>query len=310
MKDNSVVFLDNPGVPLPTRTGYEKDDAMLESIVRSEEKQAFVHANGDNLKAELAAIDAKDVSKSRWGKKRELNLGWLNGLYHQAQIGDLVVVPSPSIIQNEVGEFIRSFTLIGEIVGEPERWTGEHARNIFLGKYLVRRVRWLAQVNELELDPKVALALRTQNALISMRAESFERVLGAAYKNIVMGDDFLARFVTQNAEFTAFENFHFNAFVMSVVAACRKVENAEKSWQDRQSIYDIAATVDRDDMLVPEQEASIHSPGWMTLRGSVLVPAVLSALFALALDAQAQPINQDGSGADKVSVVNSESARI
>ena len=94
---------------------------------------------------------------------------------------------------------------------------------------------------------------------------------------------------------------------MAVVAARRKIEDEEASWKNRQSIYDIAATVDRDDDLVPEQEASIHSPGYMTLRGGMLVPAILSALFALALDADADPLLPDGSGADQVTVVNSES---
>ena len=306
MKDNSIVFLDNPGIPLPGDNGYEKTPDMLEHIARSEEKQAFVNANGDNLRAELAAVDAKDFSNSRWGKKRELNLGWLNGLYHQANVGDLIIVPSPGLYKNDEGELERGHTLVGEIVGEPERWTREYPRNIFLAQYVVRRVRWLAEINELELDPQVALALRTQNAFIAMRARSFERVLGAAYKNVVMGEEFLARFVTKNAEFTAFESFHFNAFVMAAVAACRKIENGEEGWADDQTIYDIAATVHRNDDLVPDQEASIHSPGYLTLRGSALVPAVLSALFALALDANADPFA--GTGTEQVTVVNSESA--
>lgn len=307
MKDNSVIFLDNPGFPLPGPNGYDKSQQILESIARSEEKQPFVNANSDNLQAEMAALDTKDFSSSRWGKKRELTLGWLNGLYNDAKVGDLVVVPSPGIIKNDEGKFEKAYTMVGEIVGEPERWTRENPRNLFLGQYVVRRVRWLAEVNELELDPQVAVALRTQNALIAMRARSFERVLGAAYKNIVIGEEFLARFVTDNPEFTAFENFHFNAFVMAVVAACRKVENGEETWQNGQSIYDIAATVGGHDLLVPDQEASIHSPGYMTLRGAVLVPAIMSALFALALEGNAQPVTPDGNGADEVSVINSES---
>ncbi len=304
MKDNSIVFLDNPGLPLPGPTGYEKSPEMLEIIARSEEKQPFVYADDENLAAELSSLDNKDFSSSRWGKKRELNLSWLNGLYNQAQVGDLIVVPSPAIVRNTEGELERGATLIGEIVGEPERWTKESPRNLFLAKYVVRRVRWLAEINELELDPQVAIALRTQNAFISMRARSFERVLGATYKNVVMGDEFLARFVTENAEFTAFESFHFNAFVMAAVAACRTLENGGK-WEQDASIYDIAARIGRDDTLVPEQEASIHSPGYMTIRGAILVPAVLSALFALALKANADPFA--GVGLEQVTVVNSES---
>jgi hypothetical protein len=57
---------------------------MLQELVRSEEKQAFVNADGENLKAELQVIDAKDFSGSRWGKKRELSWGWLIGLYCSA----------------------------------------------------------------------------------------------------------------------------------------------------------------------------------------------------------------------------------
>lgn len=306
MKDNSIVFLDNPGIPLPGQTGYQETQGILEEIAKSEEKKPLVNANGDNLRADLATIDARDFSGSRWGPKRALIRGWLNALYHDAKIGDLIVVPSPGIVRNEAGDLEKAYTMIGEIVSEPERWTRAYPANIFLGRYVVRRVRWLAQVNELELDPQVAQILRTQNALISMPAKAFERVLGAAYKNVVMGDEFLARFVTTNAEFTAFESYHFNAFVMAVVAACRDIENGNGAWPDGPSIYDIASNVQRNNELVPDQESSIHSPGYMTLRGSALAPAVMSALFALALEVNADPF--DGVGPEQVNVINSESA--
>lgn len=39
MKDNSIVFLDNPGIPLPGDNGYEKTPDMLEHIARSEESR-------------------------------------------------------------------------------------------------------------------------------------------------------------------------------------------------------------------------------------------------------------------------------
>lgn len=142
-----------------------------------------------------------------------------------------------------------------------------------------------------------------------MRARAFERVLGAAYKNIILGEEFLARFITTDEEFTAFESYHFNAFVMAVVAACRRAENGQGPFGDGVSIYDIAAEVLGQDDLVPDQESSIHSPGYMTLRGSVLVPAVMSALFALAVAAHADPALDPfaGTGTDQIVVVNSES---
>lgn len=309
MKEQSVVFLDNPGIPLPGGTGYPKDDVTLAEIVRSELKQSFVHANGDNLVAELTAVDQRDVSTVRWSKRRELSLAWLNGLYHEAKIGDLIVVPGPGYVRSDENDWVKAKTLIGEIIGDPERPERGRPGNIASGRYVIRRVRWLAEIEELELDRQVAVSLRTQNALIALRATSFERVLGAAYKNLVLGEEFLARFVTTNAEFTAFESYHFNAFVMAVVAACRSMENNEGPWPVGHSIYDIAAEVTRQDDLVPDQESSIHSPGYLTLRGStILAPAVMSALFALSLVTGAGADPFAGAGPAQVSVINSESA--
>lgn len=309
MKDYSVVFLDNPGISLPGKNGYEKDQATLEEIAKSVEKQPFINGNGENLAAELRQIDERDFKDARWGPKRELNRGWLNALYHKAKLGDLVVVPSPHMIKNDDGEWEKSYTLVGEIVGNPERWERNGPPHLIAGRYIVRRVKWLAQVNEAELDPQAALGLRTQNALTAMKARSFERALGAAYKNIILGEEFLARFTTTDEEFTAFESYHFNAFVMAVVAACRRAENGQKPFEDGTSIYDIAADVLGQDDLVPDQESSIHSPGYMTLRGSILVPAVMSALFALAVAANADPALDPfaGDGIDQIMVVNSES---
>ncbi|WP_297538324.1 hypothetical protein [Roseovarius sp.] len=110
MKDHSLVFLDNPHIPLPGRTGYDKSDEMLQAIARSEEMQSLVNADGEDLEAQLREVRNKDFSSSRWGRKRELNLGWLNGLYHDAKLGDLIVVPSPGIIKNEEGEFEKAYT--------------------------------------------------------------------------------------------------------------------------------------------------------------------------------------------------------
>lgn len=310
MRDYSVVFLDNPGLPLPGEEGYPKDDTTLQAIARSEEKQPLIKSNIDNLSEALAEIDGKDFTESRWGARRELNRGWLNALYKKARVGDLVVLPGPGFVRGEEGKWEKTPTLIGEIVGGPERWTENGPFNIISGRYIVRRVRWLAQVSESDLDPTVAMALRTQNALIALKAKHFERVLGAAYKNIVLGEEFLARFTTDDEEFTAFENYHFNAFVMAVVAACRRANSGDGPWPDGESIYAIAARVQAQDELVPEQQSSIHSPGYMTLRGAALIPAVMSALFALAVAAHADPTLDpfaDG-GVAQVEVINSESA--
>lgn len=307
MKQHSRVFLDAPYFPMPSKVGYEKEDSALTAIVRSEAMEPVVSANAESMSDELEGLSKEQFSNARWGSRRELFLGWVNGLYHHAKIGDLIVVPGPGLLEDNEGNLQRGYSLVGEIVGEPERWTEGGPENLLAGRYLTRRVRWLTEINELELDAKAAISLRTPNALIQLRARVFERALGAAYKNIVIDGEFLARFVIDNEEFTAFENFHFNAFVMAVVAACRKIENDGVEVPEGASIYDLAALVEKGDILVPEQEASIHSPGYLTVRQAKLMPAVLSALFALAQHPAAQPLDADGSGSDQVTVINSES---
>lgn len=306
MKEHSFVFLDNPGIANPGAGGFVRNDRTLEHIVRSELKQPVVYAAPDNVSELLNEIDRRDLGDVRWSKKRELTMGWLNALYRDIQIGDLIVVPGPGYVRDEENNWTKARTLIGEVVGEPERLTERAPPNVLAGRYLIRRVKWLAEIDELELDRRTAVSLRTQNALVAINARSFEPALGAAYKNVVIGDEFLARFVTANPDFTAFECFHFTAFAMAVVGAMRQIESGEGRFPEGESIYTIAASVQKGDAFVPEQEASIHSPGYTTLRGRLLVPAVISALFALALQGDAQPFDEDGRA--DVSVVNSESA--
>lgn len=304
MKDHSVVFLDNPGIPVPGPQGYQKDDATLHALVRSELKQPVVLAASDRVREEIAEIDARDLGDVRWSRRREVYLGWLNALYRDASIGDLVIVPSPGYVK-EGDDWVKVGTMIGEIVSGPERLDRGAPVSILAGRYLVRRVRWLAEVDELELSRSSAAALRTQNALVALPARSFEKALGAAYKNLVIGDEFLARFTTESEDFNAAECFHFTAFAMAVVAAVRQIEQGYGPFRDGRSIYDLAAAVPPDDEYVPEQEASIHSPGYTTLRGLRQVPAVISILFALALTPGAQPFA--GEGPAQVEVVNTES---
>ncbi len=303
MRDHSVVFLDNPGIPLPSPAGYSKDRDTLEAICRSELKQSIVYADSNNIRADLAEVDAKDMGSVRWSKKRELSLGWLNTLY-LAPAGTLIVIPSPGIIKDGE-EWVRTKSLIGEIIGPAERWTRGAPPNIEAGRYVVRRVKWLAQVDEQELEAGAILSLRTQNVLVAMRAKIFQRSIGAAYKNIVLGNEFLARFTTTGAKFSAAESYHFNAFAMAVVAAMSASEVGKPALPANSSIYDIAASVPENDQHVPEQEASIHSPGYTTLRGLATIPAVISILFALALVPDAQPFAAEGP--EQVEVVNSES---
>ncbi|GHF59643.1 hypothetical protein GCM10017056_33810 [Seohaeicola zhoushanensis] len=236
----------------------------------------------------MAEVAALDLGNTRWSKRRELALGWINGLYHEVKAGDLVVLPGPiGPKDNEVRN-----TLVGEVFGLPERWR-EAPEPYASAGLLVRRVRWLAEIDERDLDGRTYRSLRTQNALISMRADLLRPVLGAAYQNVIVNGDFLARFQTTGLEFNARESYHFQAFVLAVVEAFSRRSEEGVTDKLQESIYAMAASVKRGDRYIPEQDFSIHSPGYTTLKGTSIV-FVVSALFALALEGNAQPIDVNG----------------
>lgn len=299
MKEAGVVFLDYPGLPIPPKTGFEKDDFSKESIVRGELLASVAYRTDDHVGELMSEISKRDLSRSRWSKKRQLALSWINALYSDATAGTLVVVPGPL---NRRGEDDEPKTLVGEIVGAPERFNWASEPRYQRAGLLGRRVRWLNEIDERDLDYKASRALRTQNALVSLPAHTLRPVLGAAYKNVILDGEFLARFVTRRQEFTARESYHFQAFVLAVVEANGRYRSgSDVKLPD--SIYAMAAQVSKGALGVPEQDFSIHSPGYTTLKGERVV-FVVAALFSMALSATAAPFEEDGASI-AVNMINS-----
>ncbi len=300
MKEHSVVFLDFPGLPAPGSKGYPKDDISKEAIIKGERRAQVAYRTLDHAQARFAEIERQDLSNTRWSGRRELALGWINGLYHTAKIGDLIILPAPT---RGIFDGDGAKTLIGEITGDPLRWSREVPDGYRLAGLMVRKVKWLAEIDERDLDHRTARSLRTQNALVSLNAASLRPVLGAAYKNVVIDGDFLARFITNGEEFDARESYHFQAFVLAVAEAHRRY--LEGGDMLTKSLYAVAAEVKRGDPNIPEQDVSIHSPGYTTLKSPREVVFVISALFAIALANPADAFNTAGQA--DLTVVNSES---
>ncbi|MCF7725738.1 hypothetical protein [Sulfitobacter sp. M22] len=292
MRDLNVVFLDYPGLPMPPPEGFKQGDYEKEMIVRGSLYASVAYRNDDLVKERMAEIASRDLSSTRWSRNRQLALSWINALYHSAKIGDLIVVPGPL---NRRGEEDDTKTLIGEITTGPVRLVEANDERYRNAGLLVRRIRWLSEIDDRDLDHRTSRSLRTQNALVSLPVSALRPVLGAAYKNVIVDGDFLARFITQGAEFTARESYHFQAFVLAVVEAYSRIEKDSSDLPD--SIYAMAAQVARNAQGVPEQDFSIHSPGYTTLKGSRVV-FVVAALFATALSTTAEPFGPDGKKID------------
>lgn len=280
MRDHSVVFLDIPGIDRPRENGYPENPETLRMLAMSE----YIREGRLPEPAELDRI--------RWGSKRRQTLAWANRLYHEMQRGDMIVLPSPQFVEDEHGEWVKGRSLIGEISGYPRHWNRPPARLRSLD-FLIRSVRWLGEIDELELDRSSFMNLRTQNPLIVLPASSFERAIGAAHKNVLFDDHYLTRFYTAEESFTAFESFHFNAFTMAVAAAYECYGNGGEYDPDA-SIYEMAASLGQNNPLVPDQISMISSPGFVTLKSLMMVPVLTAALFGAALGQTEDGVHYEG----------------
>jgi hypothetical protein len=303
MKEYGRVFLEYSDIPFPSADGFPDDETQLEVLAKGARVAALRLRGEDDAEARIQEILQEDTSRLQWSPARRLANGWLTGLYHRAKIGDLVVLPGPGWRKGDgdVWEYRKS--LVGEIVGPAERWRERGPQNYLSANLLVRRVNWLAEVDEADLPQEVMVTMRTQNTLVRLQAGNLERVLGAAYRNVLVDGEWLARFTTRNHDFKAHESFHFQAFVMAVVAAYERAENGGPCFEE--SIYEIASQVNRGLASVPEQDSSIHSPGYTTLKAFAKVPMIVAALYALASPGLAEPFDADGN--PSVGVINSES---
>lgn len=298
MRKYSQIFLQYYDAPFPINGKYEESDQLLQVIAKGE-AQTNAAIRGDNEKISELSKEEKLV----WSQARKLKKGWLEGLYCNAKIGDLVLLPGPGWRKVDDDKWEMQPTLVGEITGGTKRWANNGPESYLSAKLLTREVRWLSDVKDHELPDTTIRSLRTQNALVKLRADNLDRVISAAYKNVIVKNEILTQFVTTNPEFKSTESFHFQSFVMAIVAAYEKVID-DGILDQTKSIYDIASEISKFHELVPEQNANIHSPGYTTLKSATIIPLIVAALYALASDCVAQPF--DDAGQAQVEVVASE----
>lgn len=314
MLEYNRVFLDYPHLPFPGTAEVSQDNYAISDLAKSMALAPIAFSRSDSIDERLRETNQGDYSRSRWTQRRRLALGWIRGLYQTAKVGDIVVVPGPGYRRNEEGEYELRPTLIGEIVGETERWTEEGPKEYVDARLLTRRVRWFRGATEDQLSVRTVNLLRTQNALVAMPRDELEGVLGAAYKNVVTETETLARFTTTNRDFRSYDALQFLVFVQGVSAAIRTAR--EGGHLADSSIFEIAGRMERDERYVVEQDANIHSPGYSTLKiafdaaaaTAKNAPLVIAVLFALATTPGAQPFDEDGQA--NVNLTNTESAAL
>ena len=229
----------------------------------------------------------------------------LSSMYTVVRVGDLILVPSPLRTARDTnGRLVHSYTMIGKVTSPPMRFVARGNGLISAAKFLVRRVEWLADVDERDLHYTIIKLLRTSNALISLRASTLYRAVGTAYSNSIIGDHHFARFTTSNATFTTDQSFNFSAFAMATVVAHKLAKSRDLSSISDRSVYDIAAKASDWTDLVLTQDAMIHSPGYTTLQHTTLIVIFVAALYSLASHPDAS--KKTPKELQEVSITNSE----
>ncbi len=271
--------------------------------MRSEQTARMSWDSSTHIFEDLNSDDVSPSDLFSWSKRRKQMLRWLNSLHHEAKTRDLIIVPSRGYTTDNQGHFVEMNTLIGEIAGRNRRWFPQSTSRFYPRSYIVRDVRWITTINEFEMHKQTVVSLRTQNAIIPLDPAHLYPVLGEAYQNVSIGDEYFSRFLTSGSAFDANESFHFQAFCMAVVAALSEREEVTDLFTDGKSIYDIAASVSQSDAIIPEQITNIRSPGYTMLRSKNLSPLVIAVLFSLALGVGSELYAKDGP--KQINVINS-----
>ena len=314
MRDNSAVFLDMPGIPFPEEGGYPKTTDTLQEMAKADERapkvwnslrrKDYVEAIYE-LRKDLSEIDDSSPSRYSWSKRASMYHGWMNLLYSNMRIGDVVMIPSSQINRNVLEHRIPPSLLIGTIKSSARRLTSHSDERINAASFLSRPVSWIVEMEERDVANFISPSIRTSNVVVGLNARFLHQVISSAYLNVNIGNEYLSRFTTKSAEFMAYRNYHFSAFAMAVSAAYQAAVEGNRIRSDR-SIYELAASVNPDVAVIPIQDVLIRSPGHTTLRHATNVTLIVSALFALAGQATEEYRPED---LRNLLVVNSEPTR-
>ncbi|MCY4653714.1 MAG: hypothetical protein OXC95_11190 [Dehalococcoidia bacterium] len=313
MCEHSVVFLDAPMMSLPGRHGYPETHSTLLELARAEiashprfsiddERYLELPSLHDNTPPSFGVIPVS--STILWSQKRRQMLRWINMLHHEANIGDIVMLPSPGYIKIKDGTYAEVQTLVGEITSNSFRWFPPHDSAFHSKNYIARQVEWRGGIKEHELGKTTTKLLRTQNAMLKVNSRDFPLVLGRAYGNALVDDDCYARFSTSSDSFTSFYNFHFHALCMAVVAALSDDGQHNGLFDNDKHIYEILSGFSPSDDLFPEIIINIQSPGDAIFKSKkTLIALVFSSLVA-ASDAVGTDLF-DASGLRETQLINS-----
>ncbi len=217
------------------------------------------------------------------GNSESQYISILKGYFERAQKGDLVVIP-PSGYSKDV--------ILAEFIDDPKDFSFVSFPDRY-GSFPipVRRYKTLATVQKRLLPISLLNILAKPNAFVHAGESSREFLYRTAYGSFAFGGKYSSQFEVSSHHFNFEDNLHLSAFIKFVstntMFALNNEEEVMPVWQ--------AATADIGDY-IPTLQSNLQSPGIVNLTSRYVVPLVVLAIFALALEPQTSTLDDAKSG--------------
>lgn len=299
-RNTDTAFLDLPALPLPDGPLGEDgppdldDRILLSSAWNRWAKEA---RGASKQKRPLPPKPSSDPAAYADEPRRSFianRRGAILGLFERAQRGDLLVVPDKPTSRK---------LLVGEFLGSPEERVLVRVDHYVDALVPARRVKWIDEINELEVSSRVSEVVRRPNPFVAFDRTLYAEIFDRAYGTYVHGKHFTGRFETGAMHFMDQSGFDFFVLASAIARYVEAVDAGETAFKSGGSLVHVAASA-RSEPYRMDTAVNINSPGAFLLRSTKLAPLVLAAVLAVAASSNA------ADGPPAVAVTNSRGADV
>ena len=276
-----TLILELPGLDLISGKRPDDDD-LRRRVNRSRVLRAWYKGGQD---AETKPDrDLTKYSASAGGNSAAQLVGLVRSFFEKMKMGDLVIVPPKSYMDD---------AWIGEVSSPAYDVEPVKVGRLFGDEILPgRAVRWIAKISKRELPYEILDALQKPNAAFLIERSLRAKFYKIAYGNYSISDFYSATFEVTEADFDTVDDVLLQAFFNFVAANTRAVAHLD----DGATVLSFADAAFKDSgEWIAKLQINVNSPGDISLVSKVITPLVASVLFLLAVEvgpvAQAEAVH-------------------
>jgi hypothetical protein len=282
--EQGLAFLDFPGLFLPPGEVNENTPHLLQSVQRSLKIKDW-YGSSNSTGSPPKAFEPKGdytptVTSEIWPTNLLTFRSNIVALFGGAKNGDLIVVPLSGRDRSLV---------IGEFVGEPSDRTQAKYERYEEFVLPARKIKWLKHVTDYQVGYNLTSKFRSQNAFVLVARSETRKIYELAYGAYVLGEECASTFTTGEGDYDSQLDAQFQVIVLVAAAATERCV-AKIAHNLNGNIYE-AMRVKTSPEYIPSNALNINSPGTIRLISATISPLVAACLFAMVLDANADPEN-------------------